>query len=428
MLQEAVILLLVILFGVHGHMVMNTPESYNLNTPPLLQVNPLGPQFPFPCHNSYGFNHYTTVEAGEVTMVNFTGGAQHGGGSCQFSISYDFPDGPGLNQATQFKTIYTIIGGCPSVFTDESKNLDSGFKDSQQREDSVHCGNDSGINCIRQFLIPLPKFLKNGPATFAWTWFNKVGNREMYMNCAPVNITGGTYDRTEFDKLPNIFVANYHDSNGSSTCVTGDSIEHLDLNIPSPGKYGRVLVSPVPPNNKPSNFCSQIPTAVPTFEANPKTVQQAAGDDTTTTSDTTSSRSMPSLSTTHPTDSATTTSTVTVIISFSGGVPPPPPEQMPTVTSSSTNPFNPPNTVVPSTFTSTTTTPSLVNQPFPNARACKVDGSFTCFGPNFFGHCSHGWMVPQAVALGTMCVGNGEGYGEIVWAARWAYRRNLVQE
>ena len=23
--------------------------------------------------------------------------------------------------------------------------------------------------------------LKNGPATFAWTWFNKIGNREMYM-------------------------------------------------------------------------------------------------------------------------------------------------------------------------------------------------------------------------------------------------------
>jgi hypothetical protein len=23
--------------------------------------------------------------------------------------------------------------------------------------------------------------LKNGPATFAWTWFNKLGNKEMYM-------------------------------------------------------------------------------------------------------------------------------------------------------------------------------------------------------------------------------------------------------
>ena len=23
--------------------------------------------------------------------------------------------------------------------------------------------------------------LKNGPATFAWPWFNKLGNKEMYM-------------------------------------------------------------------------------------------------------------------------------------------------------------------------------------------------------------------------------------------------------
>lgn len=26
-----------------------------------------------------------------------------------------------------------------------------------------------------------PNSLKNGPATFAWTWFNKIGNKEMYM-------------------------------------------------------------------------------------------------------------------------------------------------------------------------------------------------------------------------------------------------------
>lgn len=31
------------------------------------------------------------------------------------------------------------------------------------------------------FLLTRRNSLKNGPATFAWTWFNKLGNKEMYM-------------------------------------------------------------------------------------------------------------------------------------------------------------------------------------------------------------------------------------------------------
>ena len=143
----------------HGHMVMNTPTPYNLHLAPLLQVNPLsGDLYPFPCHNQYGFTTRTPVQAGGVTLVNFTGGAQHGGGSCQFSITYDEPvNGGNWNKSAQFKTIYSIIGGCPAVFTDESRNLAAAAKDQDLREDGKHCGNDSGIDCIRQFMIPIPK-------------------------------------------------------------------------------------------------------------------------------------------------------------------------------------------------------------------------------------------------------------------------------
>lgn len=85
-------------------------------------------------------------------------GAQHGGGSCQFSITYDEPvDGGDWNKSASFKTIYSIIGGCPAVFTDESRNLESVAVDQNNRLDGKHCGNNSSVDCIRQFMIPIPK-------------------------------------------------------------------------------------------------------------------------------------------------------------------------------------------------------------------------------------------------------------------------------
>jgi hypothetical protein len=148
-----------LLGGAGGHMVMNTPKPYNLDTPPLLQVDPIsGGLYPFPCHNQYGFTARTLVEAGGATLVNFTGGGQHGGGSCQFSITYDEPvNGGSWNKSAKFKTIYSIIGGCPAVFTDETRNLAPAAMDPNKRQDSKHCGNDTGIDCIRQFMVPIPK-------------------------------------------------------------------------------------------------------------------------------------------------------------------------------------------------------------------------------------------------------------------------------
>ena len=156
----AMVLLLGGAGGVGGHMVMNTPTPYNLDIAPLLQVDPIiGGLHPFPCQNQYGFTERTPVEAGHATLVNFTGGGQHGGGSCQFSITYNEPiDGGDWNKsAANFKTIYSIIGGCPAVFTDENHNLAPAAVDKDNRRDGAHCGNDSGIDCIRQFMIPVPK-------------------------------------------------------------------------------------------------------------------------------------------------------------------------------------------------------------------------------------------------------------------------------
>ncbi|KAK4144455.1 uncharacterized protein C8A04DRAFT_11515, partial [Dichotomopilus funicola] len=234
---------MLLLGSARGHVVMNTPTPYNLD----LQAIAGSDSHPFPCHNQYDFTERTMLEAGSAALINFTSGAQHGGGSCQFSITYDEPvDGGDWDKSAKFKTIYTIIGGCPAVSTDETHNL-------------VSAG---------AVMIPVPKFLKNGPATFAWTWFNLIGNKQMHMNCAPVNITGGTDNTAEIENLPDIFVANYPNDPEVPNCVTGTHADNVVVNIPNPGKYGRIIQAPSEPANKPSDYCFQIPPAqsLPVFE------------------------------------------------------------------------------------------------------------------------------------------------------------------
>jgi len=71
----------------------------------------------------------------------------------------------------------------------------------------------------------VPTDAKQGKAIFAWTWFNHTGNREMYMNCAAVDITGsGT---STLDNRPEIFVANI-----GKDCSVPDE---TDVKFPDPG-------------------------------------------------------------------------------------------------------------------------------------------------------------------------------------------------
>ncbi|KAK3300636.1 uncharacterized protein B0H64DRAFT_448969 [Chaetomium fimeti] len=410
---------MLLLGGAHGHMVMNSPAPYSLDIQPLLQVDPIsGGLYPYPCHNQYGFTHRTAVEAGGATLVNFTGGGQHGGGSCQFSITYDEPaNGGDWNKSAEFKTIYSIIGGCPAVFTDESHNLAPVAVDQNRRQDGKHCGNDSGVDCIRQFMVPIPKFLKNGPATFAWTWFNKLGNKEMYMNCAPIEITGGTSDETEMKNLPNIFVANSPNDPEVPNCITGTRADNVVVNFPEPGKYGRVLQAPVEPMNKPSGYCTQIPAAQspPTFEPDPPftvaKIKQAGPAATTPTppvEDTTS----PTLghSVNQPiTETANTTTTSTADRSMTRS---PPPIIVPTTLSTTISEVStinlsvtptPTPTAIPAPAVAVAAAAAMANKPNGKAVACASNGALVCLDDGTFGLCDWGWLTPQRVAEGTEC-------------------------
>ena len=71
-----------------------------------------------------------------ISNTSITGGASHGGGSCQFSLSYD--------QGKTFKVVHSVIGGCPL-----KTNYD----------------------------IKLPTGAPAGEALFAWTWISRLAGQ-----------------------------------------------------------------------------------------------------------------------------------------------------------------------------------------------------------------------------------------------------------
>ncbi|KAJ1996131.1 hypothetical protein GGI25_003640 [Coemansia spiralis] len=104
-----------------------------------------------------------TWTAGQPITVSFEqGGAAHGGGHCQFSISYD--------NGQTFAVIHEVLQYC---FFNGPSN-----------------GNSAEV---LSYTFNLPSNLPSSDkAVFAWSWVNAIGNREFYMNCADVAIQGGS--------------------------------------------------------------------------------------------------------------------------------------------------------------------------------------------------------------------------------------------
>ncbi|KAA8896078.1 hypothetical protein FN846DRAFT_966550 [Sphaerosporella brunnea] len=140
-----------------------------------------------------------TYSPGGTYTLKLDGSATHNGGSCQISLSFD--------KGKSWQVIKSFVGGCVKP--------------------------DPGAN--QQFSFTIPKGTPSGDVLFAWTWFNNEGNREMYMNCAVVTISGGRRrdlvwpeELNSFQKRalgPNIFLANI--GNGCTT-VAGTDVEFPD--------------------------------------------------------------------------------------------------------------------------------------------------------------------------------------------------------
>lgn len=165
----------------------------------------------------YALTTLNVMPIDQPQTISFQGQATHGGGSCQVSLTTDTPP----TKDSVFKVIKTIEGGCPSTNPGNVGTDPFGF------------GAD-------EFTFSIPNTVPTGKNyTLAWTWFNKIGDREMYMNCAPITVPASSQRRAfregdinilderatmaaSMAALPDMFRANIGSmSDGCSTAVSG---------------------------------------------------------------------------------------------------------------------------------------------------------------------------------------------------------------
>lgn len=200
--------------AVNAHLEMVQPVPYSADS---LNNSPLKADgSDFPCKlrpNAFQPpDQPNNMKIGESQPLQLMGSATHGGGSCQVSLTTDLEP----SKDSQWMVIKSIEGGCPV-------NV----------EGNLSGGASAPVPGSHNFTIP--DGIEPGKYTLAWTWFNRIGNREMYMNCAPINVIGGSSKRSESEEstaiskrsdFPAMFVANV---NGCTTT------EGYDLRFPNPG-------------------------------------------------------------------------------------------------------------------------------------------------------------------------------------------------
>jgi len=333
--------------AVNAHMAIQVPQPI----PGSDSKSPLDPSGSnFPCQGAdLSGGSVTQMSAGSSQPLQFNLGqgantAVHGGGSCQISLGYS-TDAASLKNPSNWKVIHSFVGGCP---TEAMGNLDT----------AVPCSSTAGTACVNQnFTFTVPSEVQNGNAILAWTWFNNVGNREMYMNCAKVSISGGS---NQMNNLPALFTANI--GNGCATT------EDFNTDFPNPGQY-------VTKSNL--NYPLKAPTG---------TCQTGSGSANAPTSP----QSKPSSVSTAPQTTASGSGT------FAENPAPAQASTMATVAASPPAAASAP-AVPPAT-------PQVANGACSSSQvSCSASG-FYCISATQFGQCAYGCATPMAVAAGTSCV------------------------
>lgn len=179
---------------VDAHIIMTYPVPYNEKDLKLGTLNMDGSDFP--CQNvGYGVVTENHLVKGQPKSMRFRGGATHGGGSCQISITKDRAP----TKDTQWSVIQSIEGGCMDP-----------------NEGGTNAGDNAEMKTPFSLSFSIPDSFEDGKYTLAWTWINRIGNREFYMNCAPITVSGGSSSkRSEVatvqkraEDYPPMFIAN----------------------------------------------------------------------------------------------------------------------------------------------------------------------------------------------------------------------------
>ncbi|KAF9728570.1 hypothetical protein PMIN01_13398 [Paraphaeosphaeria minitans] len=351
-------IVLTILLNSAAHMILENPVPYGQST---LNNSPLDDSgLDFPCKLRAGVYDVTRMNywtAGEVQTVSFIGSAVHGGGYCQFSVTND----PQPTKASQWKVVHTVVGGCPAS---ADGNLTGG---------SVGHG-------AAKFDVMLPKELPNGRYTFAWTWFNREGNREMYMNCAPISVGGGGNDTTCLAKLPDMFVANLP----RGACST---VEGFDYAFPVPGDSVTTGMQARIATTLDGPACASVTalgagvgTLCPA-EGTSRSPQHISGEAATS-----NQRSSAS------TDLMLSTSTIDIVLLRTSTVEP----QVHIAEHTATSAYK---AGTPSS------TPRVASVAFsPACVPCGSEDGILCMDEHQYGICNQGCALPQPLATGTVCL------------------------
>ncbi|CAI7571033.1 unnamed protein product [Penicillium viridicatum] len=346
---------------VNAHMMMSSPTPYSkdsLNNWPLAADGS-----DFPCKlrdNAFEAPSTETIIAiGESHPLSFVGSATHGGGSCQISLTTDLKP----SKSSEWKVIKSFEGGCPA-------NVD---------------GNMSGgpdVTDPYSFNFTIPDGISAGKYTLAWTWFNRIGNREMYMNCAPITVSGGSSKRSpeELERraasFPPMFVANV---NG---CITPES----DI---------------VEYDGKPTNLAkegSEACTGTATFggSGNTGSGSSSSGSD----SGSGSSGSASPASSSVPAESASTAPALVSAAPVPAATPSSSPaetEPEPTSSSAAAPAPEPTSSSSGSGSASSSSSGALTG-------SCSTEGQWNCISGTSFQRCSSGtWSVAQQMSTDTQC-------------------------
>lgn len=364
MLAKAFMVTVLGVSAASAHMLMTQPVPYGKDS---LNNSPLDAQGgDFPCKLRDGTYTVTTeniMESGSRQQLHLQGQATHGGGSCQISLTEDRAP----SKSTEWKVIHSIEGGCPA-------NVDGNM------------GGDASAADPTYFNYTIPADFAPGKYTLAWTWFNRIGNREMYMNCAPVTITKSSAKRSpevpvvekRTANYPPMFVANV---NG---CTTKEGI---DIRFPQPGDVLEFLGKPANLAPEGQATCS----GTPTFGGAGNTSSGSSSSGSGSGSGSSGSGSG-SLSSTAAGGAPTETST-------QASAPVPTSTTAPTQATIPSVPQPVASATAPASPSSTSSgdTGALTGP-------CNPEGGWNCIGGTAFQRCANGqWTPIQQMALGTQC-------------------------